>query len=124
MMTGGMLQVLAEGATAVSGNFYPFFAPMVGLLGCFITGSNTNSNILFGSFQVKAATLIAKSEVIIGASQSAGGSLGSMIAPAKVLVGCSTAGLGGNEGEVFRKVAPYTIISIIVIGLLTLWLVN
>ena len=123
-MTGGMLQVLAEGATAVSGNFYPFFAPMVGLLGCFITGSNTNSNILFGSFQVKAATLIAKSEVIIGASQSAGGSLGSMIAPAKVLVGCSTAGLGGNEGEVFRKVAPYTIISIIVIGLLTLWLVN
>lgn len=122
MTTSGMILVLAEGAAVLLGQGYPLIAPVVGLLGCFITGSNTNSNILFGAFQTNAAKLMGESPVLLAAAQSAGGSLGSMVAPAKVLVGCSTAGLGGREGEVFRKVAGYCAVQIVVVGLLVWWL--
>jgi L-lactate permease len=47
-----------------------------------------------------------------------------MIAPAKVLVGCSTAGLSGREGEVFRRVALYCLVQVVLVGLLTLWLAS
>ncbi len=122
MTTSGMILVLAEGAAVLLGQGYPLIAPVVGLLGCFITGSNTNSNILFGAFQTNVAKLMGESPVLLAAAQSAGGSLGSMVAPAKVLVGCSTAGLGGREGEVFRKVAGYCAVQIVVVGLLVWWL--
>ncbi|MEE9276607.1 MAG: L-lactate permease [bacterium] len=122
MTATGMIRILAEGASAVSGGVYPLIAPLVGLLGSFITGSNTNSNILFGAFQRDVAILVGKSSILVVGAQSAGGSLGSMVAPAKVLVGCATAGLGGREGEVFRKVAVYCLAQILLVGLLALWL--
>lgn len=122
MTVSGMIQVLAEGAASISGSFYPAIAPFVGLLGSFVTGSNTNSNILFGGFQKEVAVLVDKSPVIVASAQSAGGSLGSMVAPAKVLVGCATAGLGGREGEVFRRVAGYCLVQVALVGLLALWL--
>ena len=122
MTVSGMLQVLSEGVAALSGSFYPAMGPVVGLLGCFVTGSNTNANILFGKFQVNIAELLGKDPSVLAAGNSAGGSLGSMIAPAKVLVGCSTAGLAGREGEVFRRVFPYCVVQVALVGLLTYWL--
>jgi lactate permease len=122
MTAAGMIRILAEGAATVTGSLFPFFAPVVGLMGCFVTGSNTNSNILFGAFQTNVAELIGKNPVVIGAAQSAGGSLGSIVAPAKVLVGCSTAGLGGREGEVFRRVAGYCAFQVGLVGLVAWWL--
>ena len=122
MTVSGMIQVLSEGVAALSGSFYPAMAPVVGLLGCFVTGSNTNANILFGKFQVNIAELLGKDPSVLAAGNSAGGSLGSMIAPAKVLVGCSTAGLAGREGEVFRRVFPYCVVQVALVGLLTYWL--
>ncbi|MDA0999688.1 MAG: L-lactate permease [bacterium] len=122
MTASGMIQVLATGAASVSGGLYPVISPFVGLLGSFVTGSNTNSNILFGGFQKEVAALVHKNPIVIVSAQSAGGSLGSMIAPAKVLVGCATAGLGGREGEVFRRVAGYCLVQVALVGLLALWL--
>jgi len=122
MTSAGMIRILAEGAAGVSGGAFPLLSPLVGLLGSFVTGSNTNSNILFGAFQTKVAELVGASPVVIGAAQSAGGSLGSMVAPAKVLVGCSTAGLGGREGEVFRRVALYCAVQVAAVGLMAAWL--
>jgi lactate permease len=60
--------------------------------------------------------------LIILAAQTAGGSLGSMLAPAKVIVGCSTAGLEGQEGKVMRLTVPYGLIITGAVGLIT-WLV-
>ncbi|MDP6367379.1 MAG: L-lactate permease [Nitrospinota bacterium] len=107
-----------------SGVLYPALAPLVGLIGCFVTGSNTNANILFGKFQVSVGELLGKNPSVLAAGNSAGGSLGSMIAPAKVLVGCSTAGLSGREEEVFRRVALYCLVQVALVGLLTLWLAS
>lgn len=122
MTASGMIGILADGAAAATGRVFPVISPLVGLLGCFVTGSNTNSNILFGAFQVEVGELIGVQPVLLAAAQSAGGSLGSMVAPAKVLVGCATAGLAGREGEVFRRVAGYCAVQVLLIGTLAWWL--
>jgi lactate permease len=124
MTASGMIGILADGAASVTGRIFPIVSPLVGLLGCFVTGSNTNSNILFGGFQVEVGELIGVRPVILAAAQSAGGSIGSMVAPAKVLVGCATAGLGGREGEVFRRVAGYCAVQILLVGGLAWWLAH
>jgi lactate permease len=56
------------------------------------------------------------------ASQTAGGSLGSMIAPAKLIVGCSNVGLVGKEGQILRRTLPYNLAVALIIGLLALLL--
>jgi len=99
----GMTYFLAQGISRSVGTAFPFFSPLIGVLGAFMTGSNTNSNVIFAPLQKQAAELIGISVFIILAAQTTGGSLGSMLAPAKIIVGCSTAGLAGREGEVLKK---------------------
>ncbi|MFN2241264.1 MAG: L-lactate permease [Anaerolineae bacterium] len=107
----GMTYVLAEGLGKAAGPLYPLVAPFVGALGAFMTGSNTNSNVVFASLQQQAAQLLGISVPIILAAQTTGGAMGSMLAPAKLIVGCSTAGLAGQEGKVLkRSLAPGLII--------------
>jgi lactate permease len=118
MAHSGMTYLLAKGLTAVAGPFYPLISPFIGLLGCFVTGSNTNSNVLFGGLQRDAAVLLGKNPAVMAGLQTAGGALGSMIAPAKVLVGCATVGLSGSEGEVMRLTLRYCLPMTIAVGLL------
>jgi len=99
----GMTYFLAQGISQSVGTAFPFFSPLIGVLGAFMTGSNTNSNVIFAPLQKQAAELIGISVFIILAAQTTGGSLGSMLAPAKIIVGCSTAGLAGREGEVLKR---------------------
>ena len=99
----GMTDFLAQGISRSVGAAFPFFSPAIGVLGAFMTGSNTNSNVIFAPLQKKAAELIGISVFIILGAQTTGGSLGSMLAPAKIIVGCSTAGLAGREGEVLKR---------------------
>ena len=99
----GMTYLLAEGLSRSVGAAFPLVSPLIGVLGAFMTGSNTNSNVIFAPLQKQAAELIGINVFIILGAQTTGGSLGSMLAPAKVIVGCSTAGLAGREGEVLKK---------------------
>ena len=114
----GMTRLLAHGVIAVAGRAFPIISPFVGLLGCFVTGSNTNANFLFGALQRDAAILLRGSPAITAALQTTGASLGSMIAPAKVLVVCATAGLQGREGEVMRVALKYCLPMTLLTGLL------
>lgn len=124
MLHSGMTTLLAEGLSAsFSATVYPAVAPFIGALGAFITGSNTNSNVLFGALQQRSAELLNLSVPLILAAQTAGGSLGSVLAPAKVIVGCSTVGLSGEEGTVMRKLLGYGLITIVTIALVT-FLIN
>lgn len=99
----GMTYILAEGLARAAGRFYPIVAPFIGLLGAFMTGSNTNSNVVFAPLQMEAAKLLGINALLILGAQTTGGALGSMLAPAKLIVGCSTAGLAGQEGRVLKK---------------------
>ncbi len=119
MQHAGMTQTLAEGVAVTFGAVYPLVSPFIGALGAFMTGSNTNSNVVFGDFQQTAAQLLGLDELIILAAQTAGGAIGSTFAPAKVIVGASTVGLGGQEGPVLRKVMIYGTLLVAVVGLAT-----
>jgi len=116
----GMIYLLAEGISRAFGSVYPFFAPWIGLLGAFMTGSNTNSNVVFGVLQQQTADLTGLSAAVILAAQTTGGALGSMIAPAKILVGCSTIGLAGREGPVLRATLKYGLVITAFFGVFTM----
>ena len=117
----GMTQILAQGLSETVGSVFPFMSPFIGLLGAFMTGSNTNSNVIFADLQKTTAQLVGVSVFVILAAQTTGGSLGSMLAPAKVIVGCSTSGLEGQEGKVMRITLVYGLVITVVIGAIA-WL--
>ena len=120
MNDSGMIFNFAKGMARVSGRTFPLFSPLIGILGAFLTGSNTSSNVLFGAFQVNTANLINFSPYIIAATQSIGGSLGSAIAPAKILLGTSVVGIAGKEGEIIKRSIGYTIINAFLVGIAAL----
>ncbi len=108
MSHAGMTNMLARGLSAgVGAAAYPAVAPFIGALGAFITGSNNNSNAVFALLQKETAQLLGLSVTLILGAQTAGGSLGSVLAPAKVIVGCTTVGLTGQEGGVIQKMLIY-----------------
>ncbi len=122
MSHAGMTNLLALGMSQSFGRTaYPLMAPFIGGLGAFITGSNNNSNVLFAVLQMRTAELLGLSVPLILGAQTAGGSLGSIMAPAKVIVGCSTVGLGDREGEVMGQVIRYGMAPILLVALAT-WL--
>ncbi len=120
----GMTNILAQGLSMGFGSkVYPAVATFIGALGAFITGSNNNSNVLFAALQMRTADLLGLSVAFILGAQTAGGSVGSVLAPAKVIVGCSTVGLGDNEGVVMGKIMTYGLVPIAVIAILAMVLI-
>lgn len=120
MQHAGMTQLLAEALSANTGPIFPLLSPFIGALGAFMTGSNTNSNVVFGQLQQGTAVALNLSIPLILAAQTAGGAIGSLFAPAKVIVGVSTVE-GAADGEVLKLATLYGLAIIVVIGLLT-WL--
>ncbi|NDJ52702.1 MAG: L-lactate permease [Chloroflexi bacterium] len=119
MSHAGMTNLLARGLSeSVSAGLYPVVAPFIGTLGAFMTGSNTNSNVVFGLLQLETARLLGLSVSLTLAAQTAGASLGSVFAPAKVIVGSSTVGLAGEEDQVIRQMLIYGLIPVAVIALI------
>ncbi len=112
----GMTLRLAQGVSSLVGGVYPLFAPFIGITGSFVTGSNTNSNVLFGNLQKNVAQLLNLSPLIILGAQTVGGALGSMIAPAKLAVGSSTTAVKGREGDILRMTLPIGLVCVLVIG--------
>ena len=115
-----MTSILALGVSEVLDQAtYPLVSPFIGALGAFITGSNSNSNVLFGNLQMQTADLLNLSIPLILAAQTTGGALGSIMAPAKVILGCSTVGLSGDEGRVIGKLILYCGALILLISIMT-----
>lgn len=120
MQHSGMIEVIAEGLALGSGTLFPLISPFIGLLGAFMTGSNTNSNVMFGALQVETARTLGVSPVVIASSQSIGGSLGSAVTPAKVLLGTTLVGIPGSEGSILRKGLTYCIPMVLIVGIETI----
>ena len=117
MADTGATTLLAQGIAQASGAAFPLVSPYIGVLGAFMTGSNTNSNVMFGVLQVEAANTLGIGAVTIASVQSIGGSIGSTLAPAKVLVASTLTGLSGREGEILRLVIPYVLGLVLLAGL-------
>lgn len=116
MLHAGMTHLLAQGLSIGTGPIFPFLSPFIGALGAFMTGSNTNSNVVFGSLQRETAIALGTSVTLILATQTAGGAIGSLFAPAKVIVGSSTVD-GAEDGQVLKRATIYGLAIIVVLGL-------
>ena len=123
MMDSGMINNLAVFLVTVTRGFYPFVAPFIGLLGAFVTGSNTNSNVLFGSLQETAASTLGVSTAIICAVQSIGASIGGGIGPTTVALGATAAQVIGQESEIYKKTLKPILIGAAVLGLADIMLI-
>jgi lactate permease len=110
MSDSGMTNLLARGIAAVMGSFFPLASPFIGIVGSFLTGSNTNSNVMFGLLQYETALAIGKSGVMIAAAQSVGGSIGVSISPPTIMMGSANVGLTGKENLVMAKTLKYCLI--------------
>ena len=98
-----MLTTMATSIADLSGNAYPIIAPIVGVLGSFMSGSATVSNLLFASLQFETATILGIPQVLIVAVQTIGAALGNMICVNNVVAVCATVGCIGAEGTIIRR---------------------
>jgi lactate permease len=103
---------------AGAGSFFAFLSPIIGWLGTAITGSDTSSNSLFGALQVAAAKESHLDPLLLAASNSSGGVLGKMISPQNLAIGAAAVGMGGQEGELFRRVLKWSLLLIAVMAVL------
>jgi lactate permease len=116
MTDAGMTSSLAEGIRALSGPAFPLLSPFLGVLGAFMTGSNTNSNVLMGALQKHTADALLLMPALIAAAQTVGGSLGSGVSPDKAVIGASILGVQGQEGAISRRAVPYTLMIVAMVG--------
>jgi lactate permease len=119
MQGSGMTETLAQGLANAVGNAFPLITPWIGGIGAFMTGSNTNSNVVFAGLQRRTAELLKYNVPAILAGQTAGAAVASVAAPTKVVVGASTAGLAGKEGDVLRALVSYTALLVMSVSLMT-----
>ncbi len=109
-----MLKALSGAAAAAFASIWFFVAPFIGILGAFMTGSNTVSNILFTTFQYEVAASAGLSKVVVVALQVIGGAAGNMICVHNVVAACTTVGVLGREGKIIRtNLIPASIYAII-----------
>jgi L-lactate permease len=105
----GMAYTLGA-ALAALGRWFPLVSAYLGWAACFLSGSDTASNLLFGNLQVAAAHQLGLSPVLLAATNSCGAVTGKMISPQNIAVGVTTVGLAGHEGEVLRTTFWHSIV--------------
>ena len=104
---------------AKTGALFPFFSPVLGWLGVFITGSDTSSNVLFAKLQQVTAESVGMDPVLALAANSSGGVTGKMISPQSIAVAAAAVGLVGRESELLRFAVKYSIMLLLFICILT-----
>jgi len=105
-------------AFARTGHLYPFFGTLLGWLGVALTGSDTSSNVLFGSLQKISAQQVGVSPVLMAAANSSGGVMGKMIDAQSIVVASTATEWYGHEGEILRYVFFHSIALACLVGIL------
>jgi lactate permease len=105
-------------ALAHSGSFYPFFGTLLGWIGAAITGSDTSTNVLFGSLQKITAQQIGISAILMCAANTCGGVMGKMISSQSIVVASTATNWYGHEGRILRYVFLTSIVLASLMGAL------
>jgi lactate permease len=106
-------------ALAGTGVLFPFFSPVLGWLGVFMTGSDTSSNALFCRLQRTTASTLNIDPLITVSANTTGGVMGKMISPQSIAVGTAAIGLVGKESDLFRFTIKHSFIMLFVICVIT-----
>jgi lactate permease len=117
--TNNMIYLLAS-LTAGIGLLYPLLAPFMGLLGGFISGSETSAIAMFTKYHVETSNLIGASAIHVAASNGIGGGLASVLSPAKIQNAAAVIDEIGIEGEVIRYGMVVAVLMTLVTAVLTL----
>ncbi len=114
-----MIYYMAEALSKVGRGPYVAISPVIGVLGAFISGSNTVAVTLFANLQEQAATNLGLNTAIIVAANTVGGGIGNMICVNNVVAASATAGTTGKEGKIIRiNAIPAAIYTAMVIAVL------
>jgi lactate permease len=103
-----------------TGWLYPFFAALLGWLGVALTGSDTSSNVLFGSLQKITAEQLGFNPVLIVTANSTGGVMGKMIDAQSIVVATASTGQVGQEGRILRFVFWHSVGLVIIMGVIVM----
>jgi lactate permease len=107
-------------AFARTGWLYPFFGTMLGWLGVALTGSDTSSNVLFGSLQKITAHQLGLNPTLMAAANSSGGVMGKMIDAQSIVVASTATRWYGHEGDILRYVFFHSLALAVLVGILVL----
>ena len=130
MNNTGMTLAIATGLVALTGSAYPFFAPLIGSIGTFVTGSATSANILFGKLQAAAAGqlgLVNDAQFFgvsgnetnwISAANCSGSEGGKLLSPQSIAIATAACDMEGQDGDIMRKTLPFAIFWILMNGLM------
>lgn len=113
----GMAYTLGA-SVAGAGAVFPILSSYLGWVACFLSGSDTAANLLFGNLQVAAAHQLHLNPVLLAATNSSGAVTGKMISPQNIAVGVTTVGLVGQEGRVLHKTFLHSIALAAVLGVI------
>ena len=105
-------------ALAKTGVLYPFFGTLLGWLGVALTGSDTASNVLFGSLQKITAEQTGISPILMAAANSSGGVMGKMVDAQSIVVASTATNWYGHEGAILRYVFFHSIALACLVGIL------
>ena len=105
---------------ARTGRFYPFFGTLLGWIGAAITGSDTSTNVLFGSLQKITAQQIGVSPILMCAANTCGGVMGKMVSSQSIVVASTATDWYGQEGKILRYVLWCSLVLSGLMGLLVL----
>ncbi len=117
MSHSGMIAVIANGLVDATGSLYPLFAPLVGAIGTFATGSDTSSNILFGKLQATVADKIGINKAWLAAANTAGATGGKIISPQSIAIAAAACEQQGQEGAFLRSAMPYAAGYVVIAGI-------
>lgn len=115
----GMAYTLGA-AVARVGVLFPLVSSYLGWMACFLSGSDTAANLLFGNLQVAAAHQLHLNPLLLAATNSSGAVAGKMISPQNIAVGVTTVGLIGQEGKVLHSTFWHSVLFAGLLGLIAL----
>ncbi|MFX1319669.1 MAG: L-lactate permease [Promethearchaeota archaeon] len=117
-----MIYVLSVVTASTFGPLYPLTAAFLGLLGGFVSGSETSTIVMFQPYHQQTATVISAQPLIVGASSGIGGGLASVLSPAKLQNAAAVIDAKGLEGQVMRKALPVVLLITLGVAILAfLW---
>ena len=109
-------------ALSATGSAFPFFSPLLGWLGVFLTGSDTSANALFGNLQIVTAGRLGFNPSLMASANSAGGVMGKMISLSSIAIAVAAAQMPRTEeARLFRFTLRHSVFLASVMGLLTLF---
>ena len=108
MNYSGMIMVIASALAAATGTFYPLFAPLIGAVGTFVTGSDTSANILFAKLQANVASQLNYADPNwLVAANTTGATGGKMISPQSIAIATAACDMQGKDGDILHPTQCY-----------------